>query len=104
VINEFSQAFDTPDARAIVDALWSSWPVVSTLRPADVGMADTPERAIGFIKTVQQLSDAGFVSYEAFVVGMAGPRVVEATLTARGRALLGMWMNAEREPQIARRA
>ncbi|AQR76036.1 hypothetical protein BXU08_19235 [Sphingomonas sp. LM7] len=73
----------------MVDALWLSWPIVVTLRPADVGMQLSPNREIDFIRTVQDLNDAGMISYEAFVVGTSGPQAIDAALTARGRALLG---------------
>jgi hypothetical protein len=87
VNDEPAQAFETADAMTIVDALWSNWPIVATLRAVDVGMA-APDRAIDFIQTFQELSDAGLISYEAFVIGPGGPQVIDAALTARGRALL----------------
>jgi hypothetical protein len=35
---------------------------------------------------VQTLSDTGLLSYEALLIGSEGPVLVDATLTARGRA------------------
>jgi len=87
VIDEHAQAYESADAKTIVDALWSNWPIVATLRATDVGMA-SPERVTDFIRTFQELSDAGLISYEAFVVGPGGPQVIDAALTARGRAWL----------------
>jgi hypothetical protein len=87
VIDEPAQAFESADAQTIVDALWSNWPMVVTLRPADVGMA-APDRATDFIRTLQELTDAGLICYEAFVVGPGGPQAIDAALTARGRALM----------------
>jgi hypothetical protein len=46
------------------------------------------ERINDFIRNFQDLSDAGLISYEAFVVGPGGPQVIDAALTARGRAVL----------------
>jgi hypothetical protein len=92
VIDETAQAFESADAKAIVEALWSSWPIVATLRPADVGMDDTPERLIDFIKAFQDLGDAGMITFEAFIVGPAGPQMIDAALTARGRTLIGPGM------------
>jgi hypothetical protein len=96
VIDEPAQAFESADAKTIVDALWSNWPIVATLRAVDVGMT-TPERVTDFIRTFQELSDAGLISYEAFVVGPGGPQVVDAALTARGRA----WLVALTHPPLA---
>ncbi|NIJ19353.1 hypothetical protein FHS95_001022 [Sphingomonas naasensis] len=89
MIDDPVQAFESADARKVVDALWSSWPIVVTLGPAEVGMDESPDRLIDFIKTVQELCDAGLVTFEAFVVGPGGPQAIDAALTARGRALLG---------------
>jgi hypothetical protein len=94
VINEPVHAFDRADARSVVDLLWSSWPVLATMRPADVGMEGSAHRAVDFVNTIQELSDSGLIIYEAFVVGPGGPRVLEVALTARGRAMLGSWLNA----------
>lgn len=103
VIDETAQALDSADARMIVDALWSSWPIVATLRPVDLGMDDSADRLIDFIKAFQDLGDAGLIIFEAFVVGPAGPQVIDAALTARGRALLGARMNPQPAvvPQLA---
>ncbi|MDV3457502.1 hypothetical protein RZN05_10945 [Sphingomonas sp. HF-S4] len=97
--DESAEAFDDTDARAIVEALWSSWPIVATLRPADVGMHASTERQVDFIRVFQQLNDSGMVCYEAFVVGPGGPEAVDAALTARGRARLARFVEA---PQMLR--
>lgn len=89
MIDETAQAFESADAKAIVEALWSSWPIVATLRPADVGMDETPDRLIDFIKAFQDLGDAGMITFEAFIVGPTGPQMIDAALTARGRTLIG---------------
>lgn len=94
MIDEPAQAFESADARTIVAALWSSWPIVATLRPADVGMDASPDRLIDFINTFQNLGDAGLITFEAFIIGPGGPQMIDAALTARGRALLGPGNNA----------
>ena len=94
MIDEPAQAFENADARTIVAALWSSWPIVATLRPADVGMDASPDRLIDFINAFQNLGDAGLITFEAFIIGPGGPQMIDAALTARGRALLGPGNNA----------
>lgn len=96
MINEPAEAFYGVDARSIVDVLWSSWPAFTTLRPDDVGMAGSSARSIDFIQTVQELSDAGLICYEALIIGTSGVRVNDAALTARGRSVLGSWISAHR--------
>lgn len=89
MIDEPAQAFESADAKTIVEALWSSWPIVVTLSAADVGMNAAPERHVDFIRALQELGDAGLITFEAFIVGPGGPQMIDAALTARGRALLG---------------
>ncbi|WP_135965241.1 hypothetical protein [Sphingomonas gei] len=102
MIDEPAQACESADAKTIVDALWANWPMVVTLRAADVGM-ESAERVTDFIRNFQDLSDAGMISYEAFVVGPGGPQVIDAALTARGRALTARRMHPPRAPrQLAR--
>ncbi len=103
MIDQAAQVFESADARTVVDALWTRWPIVVTLRPADVGMDETADRLIDFIKTIQQLCDAGLVTFEAFTVGPGGPQAIDAALTARGRALLGAWMHP-RPPTVTQLA
>jgi hypothetical protein len=98
VTDEPAQAYESADAKTIVDALWSNWPIVVTLRAADVGMGSA-ERITDFIRNFQDLSDAGLISYEAFVVGPGGPQVIDAALTARGRAVLARRMTPPVAPR-----
>ncbi|WP_404333498.1 hypothetical protein AB2M62_10395 [Sphingomonas sp. MMS12-HWE2-04] len=94
--DELNPVFDTAHARAILDTLWVQWPAFHTLRPAlvDVDDALAPE----FLHAVQHLSDLGLISYEALIVGPTGPVVLDATLTARGRAICARQHGAEHEP------
>jgi len=93
--DEFLYALDSADARAALQSLWSSWPAVTTLRPACTGLQGPSENALDFVRAVQRLSDAGLIGYEALVIGSEGPRVIDAALTARGRALMGSWLSTD---------
>jgi hypothetical protein len=61
-----------------------------------MGSAD---RITAFIQNFQDLSDAGMITYEAFVVGTGGPQVIDAALTARGRALIMRRMHPPMVPR-----
>lgn len=94
--DELKPVFDTAHAKAILDTLWAHWPAVRTLRPALVDVADAlaPE----FLTAIQHLSDLGLISYEALTVRPSGPVVLDATLTARGRAIFALQHFAETAP------
>lgn len=70
----------------LASILAASWPILVTLTPESVGFADDEEATIEFLRIVQALSDAGLLSYEALLIGSDGPVVIDASLTARGRA------------------
>jgi hypothetical protein len=72
----------TPFASVLV----ASWPILVTLTPENVGLADHDDATVDFLRIVQTLSDTGLLSYEALLIGSEGPVLVDATLTARGRA------------------
>lgn len=71
------------------DVLVASWPILVTLTPKNVGLAGDEESTIDFLRIVQALSDTGLLSYEALLIGSDGPVLVDASLTARGRAAFG---------------
>lgn len=78
---------EPPDAAALlIHALGRSWPILETLTPASIGLEDGEASLVGFLTAVQQLSDEGMISYEALVVNRDSVRLVDAGLTARGRA------------------
>lgn len=106
MIDEPAGAFFGADVRPVVDVLWAHWPAFRMLSPADVGMDQSPARVTDFVRVVQQLSDAGLICYEALVVRGGDVRLVDAALTARGRAQLAPWIGEERNPLVrfARRA
>lgn len=86
-----SEALSTLDTRcvaAITSALQQSWPGSSTLSPIGLGLGSTLDRHHAFIATVQELCDRGLLAYEALLIGISGPEVRDAALTARGRAML----------------
>ncbi|HVJ02715.1 MAG TPA: hypothetical protein VM662_11075 [Sphingomonas sp.] len=91
--DEYQLALESADARAALQSLRSSWPATLTLRPASIGLRTPFEHGLDFVRAVQRLSDAGLIAYEALVVGPDGPRVIDAVLTARGRALVSSWLS-----------
>ena len=68
--------------------LQRSWPGATILTPADIGLDGEQSAAADFIAIIESLSDAGFLAYEALIVAADGPMVIDAALTARGRAAL----------------
>lgn len=68
--------------------LQRSWPGSTVLTPADIGLGEEQSASADFIAIIESLSDAGFLAYEALIVAADGPMVIDATLTARGRAAL----------------
>ncbi|WP_262408471.1 hypothetical protein [Sphingomonas sp. JC676] len=66
--------------------LAASWPILVTLTPESVGLGSNEEATLEFLRIVQALSDTGLLSYEALLIGSDGPILIDATLTARGRA------------------
>ena len=77
----------TPSASNIMKVLEAGWPNLMTIKPCDVGMAEKSQAVI-FVRVVQRLCDEGLLTYEALVADRFGPRVIDATLTARGRSIL----------------
>lgn len=68
--------------------LQRSWPGATVLTPADIGLGSEQSASADFIAIIESLSDAGFLAYEALIVAAEGPMVIDAALTARGRAAL----------------
>jgi hypothetical protein len=77
----------THNASNILKILEASWPNLMTIEPCDVGMTDKSQE-VSFVRIVQGLCDEGLLSYEAIIADRLGPRVIDATLTARGRFIL----------------
>jgi hypothetical protein len=76
-----------PSASNIMKVLEAGWPNLMTIKPADVGMAEKSQ-AVNFVRVIQGLCDEGLLTYEALIADRFGPRVIDATLTARGRLAL----------------
>ncbi|PVX30914.1 hypothetical protein [Sphingomonas pokkalii] len=70
--------------------LQDKWPSLVMLTPESIGLPDDTGASLEFLAIVQSLSDAGFLSYEALVINPEGPVVIDAALTARGRAALAL--------------
>jgi hypothetical protein len=81
-------ALDSRCIVAIADALQRSWPGSATLTPAALDLGASVDRQHAFVSAVQGLCDRGLLAYEALLIGIGGPEVRDAALTARGRALL----------------
>jgi len=82
---------DSPELHALMGALLECWPAPMTLTSENVGLDGRQDSNQNFLRTVQALSDAGLLQYEALLVGATrGPEVVDALLTARGRAAFGL--------------
>lgn len=73
-------------AALVIRALGQSWPILETLTPASLGLDESEADLVAFVTAVQQLSDEGLISYEALIVNRDTARLVDAGLTARGRA------------------
>lgn len=72
----------------LVQLLRESWPVPCSVTPATLGIGTGPGARRAFLDAVLYMSDHGLLSYEALVVCNGDPRIIEATLTARGRIML----------------
>jgi hypothetical protein len=83
-------ANDTAEMDKIVRALQANWPMLVTLTASGNGLSPSSPDLENFLSAIQLLSDDGFISYEAVVIGTGGPRLIDAGLTARGRAHFGM--------------
>ncbi len=81
-------ALDSRCITAIASALQRSWPGSATLTPTALDLGGSLDRHNAFLAAVQGLCDRGLLAYEALLIGIGGPEVRDAALTARGRALL----------------
>ena len=86
---ESMAAGGAPGLDAVVRVLQASWPVMIRLTPVMTGIGANADSVRDFLNTMQMLIDSGLVTYEAVVVGTDGPEIVDAALTARGRAQFG---------------
>jgi hypothetical protein len=82
---------DTPEFKVLLRVLQACWPSPVTLTCETVGLENQPGSRQGFLRSIQALADSGLLQYEAILVGATrGPEVVDAILTARGRALFDL--------------
>ncbi len=86
--NEALGALDPRCVTAIASTLQHCWPGSATLSPATLGLGTSLDRHHAFIAAIQGLCDRGLLAYEALLIGIGGPEVRDAALTARGRAML----------------
>lgn len=85
---ELQDALDSRCLAAIAGVLQRVWPGSATLSPGSLGLDATLDHHHAFVAAVQALCDRGLLAYEALVIGIGGPEVQDAMLTARGRAVL----------------
>lgn len=83
---------DVPAACAL--RLLRQWPRATILTPADIGLGQDEASTASFLSIVETLSDSGYLSYEALIFNAEGPMLIDAALTARGRAMLGQQVDA----------
>jgi hypothetical protein len=81
-------ALDPRCITAIAAALQRSWPGSTTLSPTTLDLGASLDRHHAFIAAIQGLCDSGLLAYEALLIGIGGPEVRDAALTARGRVVL----------------
>lgn len=68
----------------LVRKLEDNWPHPCELRPSEDDRADGHR---SFLLIITWMQDAGWLMFEALLIGAGGePRVIDAVLTARGRA------------------
>jgi hypothetical protein len=71
-----------------VSELQRSWPVLVTLTSSTLGLEYPGESTLMFLEAIRDLTDSGMVTCEAIIISSVdGPRIVDAALTARGRAM-----------------
>lgn len=79
---------DSTAVEAAAQLLQRSWPALTALTPASIGLGTDQQSTIRFLEIVQMLSDSGLLTYEALLVNPDGPMLIDAALTARGRTEL----------------
>ncbi|WP_262408472.1 hypothetical protein [Sphingomonas sp. JC676] len=73
---------------SIVSELQRNWPALVTLTPDLLGLEYPGETTLDFLEAIRDLTDSGMVTCEAIIISSNdGPRMVDAALTARGRAM-----------------
>lgn len=88
-----SRAVETHLEASIASAkrlLSERWPALTVLTPSVIGLAADARAIDQFLAIVESLSDSGYLSYEALVLQADGPILIDAALTARGRAALAV--------------
>jgi hypothetical protein len=71
----------------IMRVIEASWPMPVTITPEDADLK-RPGEIPQFLLAIQELSDSGWLTYEALVVNTTSARLCDAQLTARGREQL----------------
>lgn len=72
-------------ANDLMRVLFAAWPAVATVTLDDLQAIGSTHDMREFLGAIEALNDDGMLCFEALVVGTAGPRLIDASLTARGR-------------------
>ena len=67
--------------------LADAWPNTANVAPAHLGLSGR-NGGLAFLDAIEELSDGGLLGYEALMIDIYGPRIHEASITPRGRALM----------------
>jgi hypothetical protein len=70
----------------LLKLLNDAWPKTVTVQPVKIGLIGD-DGALAFLKAVQDLGDDGLIGYEALLRDARGPRILDASITTRGRTL-----------------
>ena len=87
-VSRASVADQNDGVGTLTQALERSWPILITVTPANLGLDEGEDSLVRFLVAVRHMADEGLMTYEALIVGSNGTRLVDAALTARGRAAL----------------
>ena len=84
------QSVETDEASTgerLLKLLANVWPNTADVDPAHLGLSGRTG-GLAFLDTIEELSDGGLLGYEALMIDMYGPRIHQAAITPKGRALL----------------
>jgi hypothetical protein len=81
----------------LLNLLADVWPNTANVGPAHLGLSGRGG-GLTFLDAIEELSDGGLLGYEALMIDIYGPRIHQASITPRGRALLRCGYASELDP------
>lgn len=93
--SEVLGSIDESSLDAVIRLLQGSWPILVNLTPSRLGLDRHQEAHRAFVHTMRILTESGLMTCEAIVDDSADPEVIDAALTARGRALFEPMLRAD---------